>query len=66
MNRKITDRVAELRSVYVKEMGAMSRAHSRGKIAESRSHYAKALAARDEMNALGFDLFGPLANGGAL
>lgn len=56
----ITKRASELRSTYATEMGLTTREHGRGKVVESRAHYAKALAARAELNALGFDLFGAL------
>lgn len=59
-NTEITKRAAELRTKYAREMQACSKEHSRGNKSASQSHYAAALSARDELNALGFDLFGKL------
>lgn len=51
-------RARELRKVFIDAMRESSAAHQRGKRAESNEHYARAMRAQDEMNALGFGLFG--------
>lgn len=65
MDGEITARAAQLRSEYAREMRASSKAHDRGDKAASQAHYNRALSARDELNALGFDLFGALPEGGS-
>lgn len=65
MDTTIRARAATLRSEYASEMRASSKAHDRGDKAASQEHYKRALIARDELNALGFDLFGALPEGGS-